>query len=227
MGIAGLAFVLAALVGGSLGPSLWPRAFWSGQPSPMIGQGMMSGGMMSASMMSGGMMGPGMMNGGMMGAGTIADSNAPFDQRFLDRMIVHHQGAVMSAQMMIADSARPELRDLAQRIITGQQREIDQMRQWRQDWYGTATNGAMPGMMGGGMMGGAMMNREQMRQMMGANADFDRMFLQMMIPHHDAAIAMAQQALTQAEHPEIKTLAQSIITTQRAEIGEMQGYLTQ
>jgi len=221
MGITGLAFVLAALVGGSLGPLLWPTAFWSGQYSAMLGPSMMNGGMMN-----GGMMGPSMMSGGMMGAGTIADSNAPFDQRFLDQMIVHHQGAVLSTQMMIADSARPELRDLAQRIITGQQREIDQMGQWRQDWYGVATSGALPSMMNGGMMGGAMTNRDQMRQMMGANADFDRMFLQMMIPHHEAAIAMAQQALTQAEHPEIKTLAQGIITTQRAEISEMQGYLT-
>jgi uncharacterized protein (DUF305 family) len=215
MGITGLAFVLAALVGGSLGPLLWPTAFWSGQSSPMMGQGMMNGGMMNG----------GMMNGGMMNGGTLSDSNAPFDLRFLDQMIVHHQGAVVSAQMMIADSARPELRDLAQRIITGQQREIDQMRQWRDTWYGTTRDSALPGMMGGGMMGGAMMNRDQMRQMMGANADFDRMFLQMMIPHHEAAITMAQQALGQAEHPEIKTLAQRIVTTQQAEIGEMQGYL--
>ena len=187
MGITGLAFVLAALVGGSLGPSLWPHAFWSGQSSPMMGQGIMNGSMMNG----------GMMNGGMMGAGTIADS------------------------------ARPELRDLAQGIITGQQREIDQMRQWHQNWYGTANSGSMPGMMNGGMMGGAMTNRDQMRQMMGANADFDRMFLQMMIPHHETAIAMAQQALAQAEHPESKMLAQGIITTQRAEITEMHGYLTQ
>jgi len=227
MGITGLAFVLAALVGGSLGPSLWPTAFWSGQSSPMMSGGMTSGSMMGSGMMNGGMMGPGMMNGGMLGAGTIANSNAPFDQRFLDQMIIHHQGAVMSAQMMIADSARPELRDLAQRIITGQQREIDQMGQWRQDWYGTGTSDALPGMMNGGMTGAAMMNRAQMRQMMGSNANFDRMFMQMMIPHHEAAIAMAQQALAQADHPEIKTLAQGIITTQRAEIGEMQGYLTQ
>jgi uncharacterized protein (DUF305 family) len=219
MGITGLAFILAALVGGSLGPSLWPTAFWSGQSSPMMGQGMMSGGMMS------GQMGPGMMSGGMMGQGAIVDQNAPFDQRFLDQMIVHHQGAVMSAQTMVADSARPELRDLAQRIITGQQREIDQMQAWRQEWYGAASSASLPGMMSGGMMGGAMMSRDQMRQMMGASTDFDRMFLQMMIPHHEAAIAMAEQALTQAEHPEIKTLAQGIITTQRAEIGEMQGYL--
>ena len=87
MGITGLVLVLAALVGGSLGPSLWPRAFWSGHSSPMMGQGMMSGGMMN-----GGMMGPGMMSGGMMGTVTLSDSNAPFDQRFLNQMIMHHQG---------------------------------------------------------------------------------------------------------------------------------------
>lgn len=224
MGITGLALILASLILGSLGPSLWPGAFWSGRTNAMMGPGMMNGSIMNGAMMNGGMMGPGMM-GGMMGQGTITDQNAPFDQRFLDQMIVHHQGAVMSAQMMIADSTRSELRDLAQRIITGQQREIDQMRQWRQEWYGTTSNSILPGMMSGGMMSGAMMNREQMRQMMGANVDFDRMFLQMMIPHHETAIAMAQQALTQAEHPEIKTLAQGIITTQRAEISEMQGYL--
>jgi uncharacterized protein (DUF305 family) len=131
----------------------------------------------------------------------------------------------MSAQMMIADSARPELRDLAQRIITAQQRELAQMQQWRNDWYGAASMGAMPGMMNGPMMGAGMINRDQMRQMMGTNVDVDRMFLQMMIPHHQAAITMAQQALEQAQHPEIKTLAQSIVTTQRAEIDEMQGYL--
>src|SRR6266508_5461367 len=91
---------------------------------------------------------------------------------------------------------------------------------------GTMGPGMMSGgMMNGGMMGGGMMNRDQMRSMTGANADFDRMFLQMMIPHHESAIAMAQQALAQAEHPEIKTLAQGIITTQRAEVGEMQRYL--
>src|SRR6266540_1361902 len=82
-----------------------------------------------------------------------------------------------------------------------------------------------PGMMNSGMMGTSMMNRDQMRQVMGANADFDRMFLQMMIPHHAGAISMAQQALAQAEHPEIKTLAQGIVTTQQTQITEMQGYL--
>src|SRR6266498_5281601 len=224
IGVTGAVLVLSALVLAILGPSLWPGAFWSSSSSGTIGSSMMSGGTMGPGMMSGGTI-SGMMGNGMMGSVVRGDPSQPFDQRFLNQMIVHHEGAVMSAQMMIADSARPELRDLAQRIITGQQREIDQMRQWRQDWYGTAANRTLLGMMNGGMTGAAMMDREQMRQMMGASADFDRMFLQMMIPHHEAAIAMAQQALTQAEHPEIKTLAQGIITTQRAEVGEMQRYL--
>ena len=246
VGIIGLLLVLAALILGSFGPSLWPSAFWSSSYREQLGpstpgsgmmgmmngstanggmMGMMNGDSTNGGMMNGGMMGGGMMNGGMIGGGmmnggVISDSNAPFDQRFLDQMIAYHQGAVNSAQMMIADSARPELRDLAQRIITTRQREIDQMRQWRQGWYGAANNVTRPG-----MMGGAMMSRDQMRQMMGASVDFDRMFLQMMIAHQEAAIAIAQQSLAQAEHTEIKTLAQSIVTTQQAEIAEMQGYL--
>jgi uncharacterized protein (DUF305 family) len=205
IGVTGAVLVLTALVLGILGPRLFPTAFWSSSYS--------------------GTMGPGMMSGGMMGSAVAGDSTQPFDQRFLDQMIMHHQGAVMSAQMLIADSAWSELRDLAQRIITAQQREIAQMQQWRSDWYGATSTGTMPGMLNSGMMSVGMMNRDQMRQMMGANADFDRMFLQMMIPHHEGAISMAQQALNQAEHPEIKTLAQTIVTTQQTEITEMQSYL--
>jgi len=224
IGVTGAVLVLSALVLAILGPSLWPGAFWSSSSSGTIGSSMMSGGTMGPGMMSGGTI-SGMMGNGMMGSVVRGDPSQPFDQRFLNQMIVHHEGAVMSAQMMVADSARPELRDLAQRIITAQQREIAQMQQWRNDWYGATSTGTLPSMINGGMMGTGMMNRDQMRQMMGANADFDRMFLQMMIPHHAGAITMAQQALAQAAHPEIKTLAQSIVTTQQTEITEMQGYL--
>lgn len=145
----------------------------------------------------------------------LVDPAAPYDQRFLDEMIMHHQGAVMSARMMIADSPRPELRDLAQRIITGQQRQIDQMRAWRQQWYPNA--GPIPmdmGSMMGGNTGGMM-----------GNAGSDRMFLRMMIPHHQLALTMADDALTNATHDELKGLARAIIADQSAEITEMEGYL--
>src|SRR5258707_10022086 len=84
---------------------------------------------------AGGMMGNGtrgMMGGGMMGRANLSD---PYDLRFLDEMIPHHEMAIMMVQMMISQSTHPELRDLGQRIITGQQQQIDQMLAWRQQWY--------------------------------------------------------------------------------------------
>jgi len=145
----------------------------------------------------------------------IADPSAPYDLRYLDAMIMHHEGAIMSTRGLIANSSRPELRDLARRIIAGQQRQVDQMRAWRQRWYPDAPAsvggmGGMGGMMGGGMMGGD-----------GA----DRMFLRMMIPHHQLAIDMARDALTNAQHDELKGPAREIIAGQSAEITEMEGYL--
>jgi len=55
----------------------------------------------------------------------------------------------------------------------------------------------------------------------------DSMFLRMMIPHHRLAISMAQQALKQAQHPELKQLAQTIIDEQSAQIALMQRHLRQ
>ncbi len=136
----------------------------------------------------------------------VGDPSAPYDLRFLDAMIMHHEGAIMSARGMVADSSRPELRDLAQRIIAGQQRQVDQMRAWRQQWYPDAPVPAS----GTGMMGGD---------------SADRMFLRMMIPHHQLAIDMARDALTNAQHDELKGLAREIIVGQSAEITEMEGYL--
>ena len=186
--------------------------------------GMMGGWGRGGMMGSGGMMG-GWGSGGMVGTprGTT-DASQPYDLRFLDEMIAHHAMGVRMTQHMVEDSVRPEMRDLAQRIISAQEREITQMQAWRQAWYPNAPRsttmgtGMMGGMMGSGMMGG------MMRQMH-PNADLDLMFLQMMIPHHEDAISMANTALQQGQHPEIKTLAQAIVTTQTAEIEEMRGYL--
>jgi uncharacterized protein (DUF305 family) len=100
-----------------------------------------------------------------------ADPSAPYDLRFLDEMLRHHEGTAASALGMLADSSRPEMGDLAQRIITGQQRQIDQMRAWRQQWYPDAGTPPIGMDQRGGRMGG------------GTNSDAaDRMFLRMMIP---------------------------------------------
>ena len=149
----------------------------------------------------------------------MSGPGSPYDLRFIDEMVMHHQGAIMSAEAMIGDSERPELRDLARRIQQGQQRQIDQMREWRAEWYpeASATPQSMTPMMDGGMMGGGMMGA-----MMGGA---DQMFLQMMIPHHQLAIDMAEDALVRSDHDELKQLAREIIADQSAEITEMEGYL--
>ena len=196
-------------------------------------------GMMGES--SGGMMGGG--SGGMMGNG--AQATMSYDLRFMDDMIMHHEGAIMSARMMIGQSAHPALRDLARRIIAGQQAQIDQMRAWTRQWYhgkdagptsmgsggmmGSGMGSGSNGMMGGGtgsgsngMMGGTMGSGSD--GMMGS-ATSAHLFLLMMIPHHQVAIDMSRDALVHAQHPLLKGLARSIIRDQSAQITEMEGYL--
>lgn len=160
----------------------------------------------------------------------MADPNAPYDLRFIDEMVMHHRGAIMSAEMMIADSEHPELRDLARRIQEDQQRQIDQMLAWRAEWYPDASTPVIrmesgTGNMGGMMGGNSMMDGNSMMRGMMEGEMADRMFLRMMIPHHQLAIEMAEDALLNADHEALKTLAQEIIDGQSVEITEMEGYL--
>jgi uncharacterized protein (DUF305 family) len=60
----------------------------------------------------------------------------PFDEAFIDTMIPHHQSAIDAARVAQQRAVHQEIRGLADAIIAAQQREIDQMLQWRQTWYG-------------------------------------------------------------------------------------------
>jgi len=71
-----------------------------------------------------------------MTAGLEAKQGAEFEQAFIDEMIVHHEGAVAMAQMVLQKSKRPELVQLANDIIAAQTREIDMMRGWKTEWFG-------------------------------------------------------------------------------------------
>lgn len=198
------------------------------------GMGSMMGGNGMETMMGDGRMGS-MMDGGMMGDGQMQmmgtfDEDKPFDLQFIDQMIMHHSGALMSSEMMIADSDRPELRQLAENIEESQSEQIEQMKAMRERWYpdaertfGMMDPTRMDEMMGeeqmDGMMGGSM------RDMMGGDAT-DEMFLRMMIPHHQMAVEMSEKAIDgAAEHPELEELAQTIKEEQSAEIEQMRGYL--
>lgn len=217
LGVIGATLLLASLALMVAGPRLWPAAF-VGARTETPPTAMMPGGTMPAGML-GVMMADHEVMQSMMSSEVLGDPALPFDLRFLDQMVPHHQMAVHSAQIMIANSERPELRDLAQRIITAQQAEIEQMGVWRAAWFPDAA--VAPSM----MMSGQGDTIAGQGGTMGEQVQADRLFLEMMIPHHEAAIGMARQALEESERPEIHTLAEAIISSQSAEIEEMRGYL--
>lgn len=77
-------------------------------------------------------------------------SGDEFDKAFLEEMIIHHQGAIDMANLVLQKSTKPELRNLANDIITAQTKEINQMKTWQQQWgYGTSSSSdnSMGGMM--------------------------------------------------------------------------------
>ena len=60
----------------------------------------------------------------------------PFDRKFIDMMIPHHQGAIRMAHAELAKGKSPALEQLAKNIVEAQSREIREMNQWRTSWYG-------------------------------------------------------------------------------------------
>ena len=155
----------------------------------------------------------------------LGPADANFDLRFIDAMIPHHQGAIEMATQAQEKSKRPQIKKLANDIITAQNKEIQQMQQWRKAWYPKA--GDKP-MAYDAQMGHMMeMSSNQTKDMMmnmdlgAADADFDLRFINAMIPHHESAVMMGKDTLNKSGHPEIKQLAQNIIKSQDAEISQM------
>ncbi len=142
------------------------------------------------------------------------------------------------ANLALIKAKHPEVKKLAQSIIKDQNREIEQMKAWYKKWYGTevpASSGMGMSMhsgtgtsQGGNQempmnpgMGMGMMNMMQMDLEALKNApDFDKAFIEQMIPHHKMAVMMAGMVLD-SEHPEMRNLAKNIIQTQSVEIEQM------
>lgn len=65
----------------------------------------------------------------------LGTSDENYDLRFLDMMIIHHQGAVDMAKDVLKKSKRKELKQMANNIISSQTKEIEQMKAWKKQWY--------------------------------------------------------------------------------------------
>jgi len=168
------------------------------------------------------------------GAAQQAGHNAD-DVSFAQQMIPHHNDAVTMAKLVSSRSTNAKIIDLAARIEKGQSPEIQQMQSWLTTWNASMSmpgmstgsmpgmdSGTMPGMDGGTMPG--MMSADDMKQLEQAKgAEFDKMWLDMMIKHHQGAIDMAKTELGKGASTDAKALAQKIIDAQQGEITEMQG----
>ncbi len=143
-------------------------------------------------------------------------SDAPYDAMFIDSMIVHHQGAITMAQEALEKAQRTELKQFAQNVIMVQDGEITQMKVWRNNWYPDLAISA-----GNGMdMGDMLVAQDE-------SVSYDIRWIDAMISHHQAAVTMAQDALTKAEHADIKNLAQAVIDMQSAEITQLEAWRDQ
>jgi len=156
------------------------------------------------------------------GQETTATGQVPFDQAFIDAMVPHHREAIEMARAANSRGlTQPDLQKIANDIIASQQRAIDQMLDWREQWFGSRTPGpVLPDVLGvpESELG---MEHGNADEVAGA-VDVDQKFAEMMIPHHDGAIAMAEAAKERAQHEEVKDLAEAIIEAQEREIGIME-----
>ncbi|MEU1821256.1 DUF305 domain-containing protein [Streptomyces abikoensis] len=148
------------------------------------------------------------------------------DITFAQGMIPHHRQAIVMSDMVQAHSSSGEVKALAERIKKAQAPEIETMTAWLRAW-GEPVPPGMSGMGHGsptGMPG--MMNDQQMDGLRGMRGTaFDKMFLTMMIEHHEGAIEMANAEKRQGAYAPAKELADSIVTSQTAEIAQMRKML--
>ncbi len=181
----------------------------------------MNNNMMNDSMNSGKMnMDNGMMQSmtGMMSKMEAMTMTGDFDLDFANMMMMHHQGAIDMSEMEIAKGTDAQIKAMAQNIITAQKTEIDKMQLLIKDYK-------MPEVK---KQTGEMHNElgETMKTMMGKinsmpmTANTDKDYVMMMIPHHEAAVKMAEDEIGHGKFAALKLMAQKMIVDQNKEIEE-------
>lgn len=145
------------------------------------------------------------------------------DRSFIEQMIPHHESAIAIAKLAQQKSTHAEIKTLADNIINSQTSEINTMKQWYKDWYGTD----VPTVSAANLWGGHMMNGQASTDSLSAATDFDKAFLEEMITHHQMAVMMANMLDIATNRPEMKRLASDITSAQTKEIKDMESWQQQ
>lgn len=172
---------------------------------------------------------------GMMGSKTSINQSSQqsdtLDAHFIEQMIPHHEDAITMAKLAQEKASKPEIKQLAEDIITSQGLEINQMRNWYKSWFGKDVPEGSAVMnqhgmnMENGMHMGMMGNDMDMTRLENAQ-DFDKAFIEDMIPHHQMAVMMANMLGGGTQRSEMKKLAGEIEDAQTKEINLMREWYT-
>ncbi|MFG3542104.1 DUF305 domain-containing protein [Streptomyces clavifer] len=142
------------------------------------------------------------------------------DVAFAKGMIPHHRQAVEMADLAPSRAGSAEVKALAEQIKKAQDPEIKTLSGWLTSWgEEVPAEGAMDhsehGMSG-------MMTAEDMDKLKDSSGKaFDTAFMEMMIKHHEGAVSMAETEKADGSYEPAKKMADAIITSQTAEITQM------
>ncbi|ADD43839.1 DUF305 domain-containing protein [Stackebrandtia nassauensis] len=142
------------------------------------------------------------------------------DVMFAQMMIPHHEQAVEMAELAENRASDADVKDLAVEIKDAQGPEIKTMTKWLKSW----DQPVEPDHDMGGEDGMADAD-EMMKLKDSKGTEFDKLFAELMIAHHEGAVTMAEDEQKNGENPEAKKLAKAIEKTQTAEIEELEAIL--
>ena len=139
------------------------------------------------------------------------------DNDFASLMKAHHIGAIEMAQMEVAEGTDPQIKQMAQKMIDDQQKEVAD--------FNTFLSGHTPHGGGNAFHKDALNIMNNMKMDMDHAGSIDKQFVQMMIPHHQSAIDMSKAYIASGHEEKIKAMANNIITSQQKEIKDLQAWL--
>ncbi|WP_432490797.1 DUF305 domain-containing protein [Kineococcus gypseus] len=158
---------------------------------------------------------------------------APADVAFAVAMVPHHRQALRMAELAPERAQDEDVRTLAARIAAGQGAEVDVLESWLAERGGVEGAVALQDHHGGhGGDGGeahdmpGAVTPAQLEELAGARgADFDELFLELMIPHHRGALGMAEEALAAGTDVRVQEMAADVAVTQEVEVERMRALL--
>ena len=150
------------------------------------------------------------------------------DARFMQGMISHHAQAVEMTDLVESRASTEAMRKLAQRIQVSQTDEIKMMERWLSTRGEEVPSAHAHHAMGGMLMPGMLTPEEMSRLAAAKGLEFDRLFLEGMIKHHEGALVMVKDLFAMpgaAQDSDIFAFASDVDADQRMEIDRMRGML--